>query len=273
MAIQTLNTIKNWFKTGLIPSELQFWDTWDSFWHKEDTIPAENINGLGDLLNNKADREALENHLSSTEAHEDLFHYYNSLIEANQLAIANIGEVTPTTGEANSDFIVFSWSGTTANSTDWYSPSLQYRGKYNQTYTANSNITDANAFADDSDAKGYALRIPYDCKVIKAYIFFFTNGGNANTNLTFKVRNYEIPTGTYSGNMVSSFNNKIVMAKTIVVDSPNIQNHVLMTNPDIDINGVLKEGSLMKLYFNSEGNITAIQNPQIILQIKKNSLT
>ena len=33
------NTIKNWFLTGLKPTQSQFWATWDSFWHKDEKIP------------------------------------------------------------------------------------------------------------------------------------------------------------------------------------------------------------------------------------------
>ncbi|MDI1257334.1 MAG: hypothetical protein PSV16_14665 [Flavobacterium sp.] len=35
-----LTTVKNWFKTSLKPTKLQFWTTWDSFWHKSENIPA-----------------------------------------------------------------------------------------------------------------------------------------------------------------------------------------------------------------------------------------
>ncbi|TDW46582.1 hypothetical protein EV144_106254 [Flavobacterium sp. 270] len=50
MAIQTLNTIKKWFKTGLKPTQAQFWDTWDSFRHKCEKVPAEDIEGIEQLL-------------------------------------------------------------------------------------------------------------------------------------------------------------------------------------------------------------------------------
>ncbi|PWA10984.1 hypothetical protein [Flavobacterium laiguense] len=50
MALQTLNTIKNWFKTGLKPTQAQFWDTWDSFRHKSDKVPVAEIEGLNELL-------------------------------------------------------------------------------------------------------------------------------------------------------------------------------------------------------------------------------
>ncbi|BFM41717.1 hypothetical protein CFS9_03580 [Flavobacterium sp. CFS9] len=50
MAIQTLNTIKNWFKTSAKPTQQQFWDTWDSFRHKNDKIPVKDVEGIGELL-------------------------------------------------------------------------------------------------------------------------------------------------------------------------------------------------------------------------------
>ncbi|KQB39478.1 hypothetical protein [Flavobacterium aquidurense] len=53
MAIQTLNTIKNWFRTGLKPTQAQFWDTWDSFRHKYEKIPAKDIEGIDELFGDK----------------------------------------------------------------------------------------------------------------------------------------------------------------------------------------------------------------------------
>ena len=49
------NTINNWFKTGLKPTQAQFWATWDSFWHKDEKIPISSINNLGGLLDGKAE--------------------------------------------------------------------------------------------------------------------------------------------------------------------------------------------------------------------------
>ena len=49
------NTIDNWFKTGLKPTQQQFWATWASFWHKSDSLPISSINRLGDLLDGKAE--------------------------------------------------------------------------------------------------------------------------------------------------------------------------------------------------------------------------
>ena len=50
-----LNTIKNWFKTGLKPTQAQFWAAWDSFFHKDEKIPQTAIDGLQDSLDAKAD--------------------------------------------------------------------------------------------------------------------------------------------------------------------------------------------------------------------------
>lgn len=68
-----LNTIKNWFKTGLKPTQQQFWDTWDSFWHKDDNIPVANIEGIDTLLNQKANKSVVDNHLIDANAHANLF--------------------------------------------------------------------------------------------------------------------------------------------------------------------------------------------------------
>lgn len=61
MAIQTLANIKNWFKTGLKPTQGQFWDTWDSFWHKNEKIPISAIEGLDGIINNVVTKEFVDN--------------------------------------------------------------------------------------------------------------------------------------------------------------------------------------------------------------------
>ncbi len=61
MAIQSLSQLKAWFRKGLKPTEGQFWDTWDSFWHKEEKIPMSSIENLNDTLNGKGDTQAFIN--------------------------------------------------------------------------------------------------------------------------------------------------------------------------------------------------------------------
>ena len=41
----SLNQIFSWFKTGLKPTEQQFKETFSSFWHKSEKIPAAAIEG------------------------------------------------------------------------------------------------------------------------------------------------------------------------------------------------------------------------------------
>ena len=53
MAKQTINTLKNWFKTALKPTQSQFWDWLDSFWHKDDKIPMSSIDGIQDEFDKK----------------------------------------------------------------------------------------------------------------------------------------------------------------------------------------------------------------------------
>ena len=59
MAKQTINTIKNWFRTGSKPTQAQFWDWLDSFFHKDDNIPSAQVEGLQTLLDAKVDKKDL----------------------------------------------------------------------------------------------------------------------------------------------------------------------------------------------------------------------
>ena len=61
MAQTAINIIKNWFKTGLKPTQEQFWNWMDSYWHKDELIPQENIQDLSTTLSGKADADQLAN--------------------------------------------------------------------------------------------------------------------------------------------------------------------------------------------------------------------
>ena len=57
MAKQSRSTLKNWFKTGLKPLQNQFWDLFDSYWHKDDDlIPQSAIQNLEVEINDLRDR-------------------------------------------------------------------------------------------------------------------------------------------------------------------------------------------------------------------------
>ncbi|MEO7977786.1 hypothetical protein [Flavobacterium sp.] len=73
MAITALNNIKNWFKTGLIPTQQQFWDTLDSFRHKSEKVPVSDIEGIDALLEGKAEEAEFNNHINNPAAHANLF--------------------------------------------------------------------------------------------------------------------------------------------------------------------------------------------------------
>jgi len=59
MAIQSTNTLKNWFKRGLKPLQQQFYDWLDSYWHKDEKIPISTVEGLEVLLNNLPSTDAI----------------------------------------------------------------------------------------------------------------------------------------------------------------------------------------------------------------------
>jgi hypothetical protein len=72
MAVTPINTIKNWFKTGLEPTQEQFWDWLDSFRHKSEKVPVADIEGIDQLLFSKADKQVFETHLTDPNAHPNL---------------------------------------------------------------------------------------------------------------------------------------------------------------------------------------------------------
>ncbi|MFK7030986.1 hypothetical protein [Flavobacterium oreochromis] len=45
-----ISTLKNWFKKGLKPTQEQFWEWMDSYWHKKEKIPIEKIEGIDPIL-------------------------------------------------------------------------------------------------------------------------------------------------------------------------------------------------------------------------------
>ncbi len=66
-------TVREWFRTDDRPDEDQFlnWFNWTR-WNDE-KVPLADIEGIDEILNDKADREAFETHLTDADAHADLF--------------------------------------------------------------------------------------------------------------------------------------------------------------------------------------------------------
>lgn len=88
----TLAEIKNWFKAGLKPTQAQFWATWDSFFHKEDIIPQNNIEDLTNTLASKSEKSQTDAHASNLDAHN-----LNSRLAAKADAI-HTHEITDVNG-------------------------------------------------------------------------------------------------------------------------------------------------------------------------------
>ena len=61
MDIAGRDVLKQWFVRGAKPLSAQFSVWFDSFWHKNDNIPANKVEGLQETLNQKAEKEVLDN--------------------------------------------------------------------------------------------------------------------------------------------------------------------------------------------------------------------
>jgi hypothetical protein len=68
-----INTILNWFKTGLKPTQAQFWASWTSFWHKDEMIPQSSVSDLTMVLNAKVEKDQFDAHKTDMAAHSKLF--------------------------------------------------------------------------------------------------------------------------------------------------------------------------------------------------------
>ncbi len=60
MAKQSINQLRQWFETGDYPTQNQFWDWLDSFFHKDDAVTIDNIGGLTEILQGKAEQSSLQ---------------------------------------------------------------------------------------------------------------------------------------------------------------------------------------------------------------------
>ncbi|TCN63670.1 hypothetical protein [Acetobacteroides hydrogenigenes] len=60
MALRSISQLKSWFKKGMYPTESQFGDWLDSFFHREDKIPVGSVDGLSEAINSKAEQSAVD---------------------------------------------------------------------------------------------------------------------------------------------------------------------------------------------------------------------
>lgn len=88
MAITDKNTIYSWFQTDDFPTEDQFRATWDSFWHKSESIPMSQITGLNQLFQQTATVAQLNNKANVDGSNIDVSAYQEKLNITNLIATA-----------------------------------------------------------------------------------------------------------------------------------------------------------------------------------------
>jgi len=98
------NIIKNWFKTGLKPTQGQFWSTWDSFWHKDEKLPISNVENLENILNNKAENN--HNHIEYATNDANSLNEENIINWQSKLGIENL-EMTDESVKITEDYPEF----------------------------------------------------------------------------------------------------------------------------------------------------------------------
>lgn len=68
-----LTTLYKWFSDMMKPTGAQFKALIDSFWHKSEKNPMETIEGLDRIIEGTASAQQLQNHLTDTHAHKEVF--------------------------------------------------------------------------------------------------------------------------------------------------------------------------------------------------------
>lgn len=71
--ITPISTLKRWFTNFKKPTQEQFWAWLDSYWHKSEKIPMDTIDGLENAIRGTASADQLRNHLTDSQAHQELF--------------------------------------------------------------------------------------------------------------------------------------------------------------------------------------------------------
>lgn len=89
MAIIDKITIYSYFQTDDFPTEEQFRATWDSFWHKYETIPVSQINGLNELFQQTATITQLNQKANKDGSNIDVYQFTTKLGLNNLLPKGN----------------------------------------------------------------------------------------------------------------------------------------------------------------------------------------
>lgn len=79
------DTVKEWFKTGLKPTQTQFYSKFDFLRWKDEKIPISDIEQIESILNAKAEAAVVTNHLNTADAHQALFNLKQNLAEKGEV--------------------------------------------------------------------------------------------------------------------------------------------------------------------------------------------
>ncbi len=90
MAVADLAQIKAWFSRRKYPTEEQFSDTWDSFFHKDEKIPSSAMDGLDEAIDGKYEAEAGNALAKRVTANEEAIKQYQE-----QSAALNVNGMSP----------------------------------------------------------------------------------------------------------------------------------------------------------------------------------
>ena len=113
MAITDKNTIYSWFQTDDFPTEAQFRATWDSFWHKSESIPMTQISGLAaafantitiQQLTGKANVDA--SNITNSQSWRDTLSLYSKSETDNKVENLSLQIATERNSNNNQDSII-----------------------------------------------------------------------------------------------------------------------------------------------------------------------
>lgn len=90
MAIQTIKQLKAWFRKGLYPTEGQFADLIDSFRHKGERVPIQDVEGLTEAVNGKYDSSEAAILEKKVQRHDSAIEQIQDTQENQSLEISDI---------------------------------------------------------------------------------------------------------------------------------------------------------------------------------------
>ena len=135
MAVVDRNTLKQWFVRGARPTAEQFASWIDSFFHRDDKVPATSVEGLQVAFDAKADRGALN---TVSELVQELGQAIEA--EATTRAEGDAGKMNKKSVAVSGNFVVFGADGDAEDSGKKFTTTLSENGTENEIPSARSVI-------------------------------------------------------------------------------------------------------------------------------------